>query len=178
VDIIDIIIIILQAIAICCIFKGMSEEEINIQSLVDFIFLWVSCLILIIKFIIERPNFFKDEFNIISIVTIGAHLINLVLCAALKEDIIYNMAKYSVILKTLKIIRIVRLIYIHKNIFTYEKYVINVFIQTLNKIKFFIVLILCFVFMFKLLGELLFAYEIRFPVYPGSEEQIPYITNF
>lgn len=57
----------------------------------------------------------------------------------------------------------------------------SVFLQTLFKIRFFIVLIVCFVFMFKQLGELLFAYEVRFPVsHEGDAHSplVPYINNF
>lgn len=32
--------------------------------------------------------------------------------------------------------------------------------------------------MFKQLGELLFAYEVRFPIAAHSEEEVPYIKNF
>jgi hypothetical protein len=97
----------------------MSKEEVNIQSLVDFIFFWMSCLILLIKFIIEKNRFLKSEFNVIDSVTLGAHLISLIICAALQEDIIYSLAKFSVVLKSLKIIRITRLIYLSPNLFTY-----------------------------------------------------------
>lgn len=72
-------------------------------------------------------------------------------------------------------IRIIRLLYLSPSIFTYEKYVIKVFLETLNKIKYFIVLILCFVIMFKELGELLFAYEVRVYI---NNESVPYIKNF
>ena len=97
----------------------MSRQEEAILSMIDFVFMWVSCFILVIKFLLEGKLFFKDQLNIISIVTIGAHLVNLVICAFLHEDIIYSTAKFSVILKTIKIIRIVNLLYVNKGIFTY-----------------------------------------------------------
>ena len=158
VEIVNMVVIVMQTIIICLTYKGMSEAEIQVQSLIDFILLWVSCLLLVIKVVLEKGEFLKSAFNVISVLTIGAHLVNLAVCEWLNEDMIYSVAKFSIICKTLKIIRIVQLLYIHKNIFTYEKYVISVFLQTLYKIKFFIVLIVCFIFMFKQLGELLFAY--------------------
>lgn len=89
------------------------------QSLIDFILLWVSTLLLAIKIVLEKGEFLKSAFNVISVLTIGAHLVNLAVCGWLDEDIIYSVAKFSIICKTLKIIRIVQLLYIHKNIFTY-----------------------------------------------------------
>jgi hypothetical protein len=131
--------------------------------MVDFVLLWFSCLIILIKIIIERPAFTRSAFNLVDCMTIGGHLVGLLICVATHEDIIYSTTKSFILLRSLKVVRIIRLLYLSPSIFTYEKYIINVFVQTLFKIKFFILLIICFVVMFKELGELLFGYEVRLP---------------
>lgn len=131
--------------------------------MVDFVLLWFSCLIILIKIFIEKGAFIRSGFNFVDCLTIGGHLVGLLICVATNEDIIYSIAKFFILLRSLKVVRIIRLLYLSPNIFTYEKYIIKVFVQTLFKIKFFIVLILCFVVMFKELGELLFGYEVRVP---------------
>ena len=68
----------------------------------------------------------------------------------------------SLVLRSVKVLRIVRLLYISQSIFVYEKFVIRVFGQTLFKVRYFLLLCFFFAFMFMEMGEMLFAFAVRF----------------
>lgn len=108
------------------------------------------------------------------------HIVDLVICAALGESVIYSQSEYSLVLRSLKVVRIIRILYISDRIFTYEKFVIWVFKKTILKVKFFLLLCLCFALMFKQMGQLLFAFKIRFDSSGNVDilEGRPYINNF
>jgi hypothetical protein len=85
----------------------------------------------------------------------------------------------TLVLRSLKIIRLMRALYISDRIFIYEKEVILIFTKTILKIKSFLLLCLCFAIMFKQTAELLFAFKVRF----NSSGQVdiagePFINNF
>ena len=140
----------------------MSQDYRNLQSLLDFVLSWISLAILIFLIILEKQRYFKDSLNILDLVTISSHLIDLIICGAIGASVIYSDSDRTIILRSLKVFRVIRILYISDNIFTYEKYVIHVFTQTIIKIKSFLLLCLCFAIMFKEIGQLLFAFKVRF----------------
>lgn len=156
----------------------MTAEAKDTQSLLDFIVAWVSIAVVCVILAVEKKKYFNNYLNVIDLLTLLLHLVDLAICATQQQDIIYGQSSCTLILRSLKILRLIRLLYINNEVFVYEKYVITVFLKTVYKVKFFMVLCLCFVFMFQELGELLFAYEVRFDGIVGNAEGIPYIHNF
>lgn len=67
----------------------------------------------------QRGEFLKDPFNVISTLTIGAHIASLLACHSLGEDMIYSVAEFSIICRTVKIVRIIRLLYVSRGVFRY-----------------------------------------------------------
>lgn len=132
------------------------------QCLLDFILSWVSLFFILALIIYLRKRFFKDPLNIIDVGSLFFHFLSLIICLVKKENVIYSVTTTSLILRSIKAIRVIRAVYFKENLFRYQKYVIRVFLQTIFKVKSFLMLCLCFALMFKLIGELLFAFLIRF----------------
>lgn len=157
----------------------MTEELRNLQSLLDFILSFISLAIIIALIVLEKQHYFKQPLNLADLVTIALHMVDLIICAILKESVIYSQTNSTLVLRSLKIIRLMRALYISDKIFKYEKEVIQIFTKTIIKIKSFLLLCLCFAIMFKQIAELLFAFKVRF----NTNGQVdlhgePFINNF
>jgi hypothetical protein len=161
-------------------YSGMNQNYKDTQSLLDFILSWVSLVVIGVLIGLERLKYFNDGLNIVDLLTICCHMVDLVICGARGTSVIYSDSDVTLVLRSLKVLRLMRILYISDRILIYEKEIIRIFSQTIIKIKSFLLLILCFAIMFKQIGELLFAFKVRFN--SAGEVDIlngePFVNNF
>jgi hypothetical protein len=154
--------IIIQTIIISITFEGMTNDLSNALCFADFILSWIAILVLLLLMALEKTKFFQNTFHLIDILCFACQITDIIICASKNTSVIYSSEDSSLILRSIKVVRIVRLLYLSKSFFSYEKYIIQVFLQTVFKVKYFLLLCVCFIFMFSQIGSLLFAYEVRY----------------
>ena len=161
-QIIAFVVTLAQSIIIALTSAGMDPDLRSLQSLLDFVLSWVSVGFICVLVMLQRGRYFSEPLNVVDFVTMSCHLLDLAICLGRGETLIHNESDLSVILRSLKVFRLIRILYLSDSVFVYEKYVIQVFKQTIMKVKAFLLLCLCFAIMFKQVGELLFAFKVRF----------------
>lgn len=162
-------------------YEGMSHGVRSVLNHIDF---WctIACLIVIAgKTLILRKNLLKDKLIILDWVSISLSVVDIIACAARHDDVFNSHTPVSSVLRGLKIIRILRILYFSNNWFTFEKTILRMFVETLNTVKFFLVLLICIVLILALIGQDIFAYRARFDHTThllDMSHGTPYVTSF
>ncbi len=118
---------------------------------------------------------------IVDWISIIMFIIDIVICLINKTDVINSKTQVSAVLRSIKIIRILKIIYFSKTWFRFEKTILKMFVETLNTVKFFLVLLLCITLIFAFVGQSLFAYRAKFDHtthLPDLKHGTSYVTNF
>jgi hypothetical protein len=97
------------------------------------------------------------------------------------QSIIHPGEDINKILRSIKILRIIKLLYFSPHFFEYEKTILRMFIETVQTIKYFFLLLFCVVLVVSFIGENLFAFRVRF--IKGThildiQNGDPYVSNF
>lgn len=80
--IINMVIIMVEAAIISITHSNMDEEIKSMQSLLDFIVAWVSLALVAVILAVEKYRYFNNYLNLIDLITLSLHFIDLVICAA------------------------------------------------------------------------------------------------
>lgn len=89
----------------------MSANLIHITNKVDFCFTITCFITIVVKTFIMRKRIFRDKLMIVDWVTIMFSVADFVYCALNKYDVVDNETVASRVLRSIKILRILRIIY-------------------------------------------------------------------
>ncbi len=172
--------IILQSVVIVFDYKGISQSLTDTLSVVDFLSTIVAIVIVGVRIVILRMRFLKQFHNMVDIVMILCFLADIVYCLNKRQSVMFIQTGVSAVLRGVKIIRIIKILYISESLFKYERNIVNLFFETLKNMRYFLLLLSCIVLIFSFIGEMLFAFRVRF----NAEKSVdivngrPYVTNF
>lgn len=173
--------IVFTSVVILIEYEGMTHGVRSVLNHIDF---WgtIACLIVVCsKTLILRRNMLKDKFMILDWVSILLSVADIIACAARHDDIFNSHTPVSSVLRGLKIIRILKILYFSNNWFTFEKTILRMFVETLNTVKFFLVLLMCIVLILAMVGQDIFAYRAKFDHTThllDMSHGTPYVTSF
>ncbi len=128
----------------------------------DFVLTFLCLVAILLKSILLRKKIFEDKFIILDWITVMLSICDIFNCLRIGIDIINPQQNQSTILRSLKFVRIIKILYFSQTWFTFEKKILKIFLQTLNTIKYFMLLLLCVVMILAFIGQNLFAYKAKF----------------
>lgn len=123
----------------------------------------------------------KDKFMVLDWAVIMLSVADIIACAARKEDVFNSHSPESSVLRGLKIIRILKILYFSNNWFTFEKTILRMFVETLDTVKFFFVLLMSIVLILAMVGQNIFAYRAKFDHTThllDMSHGTPFVANF
>lgn len=158
----------------------MQKKLKDYLSLIDFFSTVVGIVVIVARVVLLKSRIFKKFQNFVDFVMILCFLGDLIFCLSNGYSVIYIKKGTSAVLRAIKIIRIIKILYVSESIFKYERNIVNLFFETLKNMRYFLCLLACIVMIFSFIGEMLFAYRVRF----NSDHAVdithgqPYVTNF
>ena len=178
---IEVILIIIQTIIQVLDYEGIPKAILEKQAIAQFIITWIAFLIVIIRTIILKNHILSDNFIIFDWIIVTISVIEIVHTLASGKSIEEKADPINIIFRSMKIVRIIKILYFSEHWFTYEKKILKIFIETVLTIKYFFVLLFCVILVISFVGQNLFAYRIRFlkgthvlDIHNG----VPYVSNF
>ncbi len=111
IEIFEIGLIILQSVVILYDYKGMSQQVKDYLSLIDFISTIIAIIVVVIRICILRIKFVRIFHNAVDIVMILCFFADVFYCLSSHYSIIYIKKGVSAVLRGIKIIRIIKILY-------------------------------------------------------------------
>lgn len=69
-------------------------------------------MLIVFLIILQREKYFRSALNVIDLGSMVLHLVDLVICGAMGESVIYSQSDLSLVLRSIKVVRIIRVLYI------------------------------------------------------------------
>lgn len=152
----------IQCVVILIDYKDISHDLQDTLSVIDFITTIVAIIVVIFRIFILRLRFIKRFHNFVDIIMIISFIADIILCLSSHISVIYYNKGLSSVLRAVKIVRIIKILYVSESILKYERNIVNLFFETLKNMRYFLLLLACVVLLFSFIGEMLFAFRVRF----------------
>jgi len=180
VEIFEIFLVITQSIVIVIDYNNMPQQLKDYLSLIDFISTIIAITVVFIRVSILRTKFVKRFHNFVDVIMFLCFFTDFIYCISSNYSIIYVKKGVSAALRGIKIIRIIKILYVSESLFKYERNIVNLFFQTLKNMRYFLLMLSCIVLIFSFIGEMLFAFRVRFDINKqvNIKQGLPYVTNF
>ena len=181
VDRLDLLLALLAAVVIIYDYEKMSVKTERTAAILDFYVTWICLVVIILKTGILGRKIFSASFIFLDWVTILLSVGDMIYCLGNNEDLFMPKGEIHIILRSVKFYRIIKMLYFSKNWFIFEKNILGIFVQTINTMKFFFLLLTCVILVTAFLGQNLFAFKIRFDLNNKTLDLIngrPYVSNY
>lgn len=162
-------------------YEGIDNHLLYIMSYIDFVLTMGSIVLVLLKLAVMKSLIVHNNFNILDWFVLVLNIVGILYTGFSEGRFIDSESEVGIILKTVKFVRIIRLIYISESWFSYEKTILRMFAETIKTMRYFFLLMCCLMLVTAFLGQNLFAYKVRFhPITNeiSTTEGVPYVTNY
>lgn len=127
IEIFEILLVILQCVVIVFDYKGMSQSLTDTLSMIDFLSTIVAIVVVGVRIAILRIRFLNKFHNMVDIVMILCFMADLVYCLNNRYSVMFIQTGVSAVLRGIKIIRVIKILYVSESLFKYERNIVNLF---------------------------------------------------
>lgn len=162
VEIFEIFIIIFQTVVILIDYQGMPQSTKATLSLIDFALTSIAIFVVFLHIFILKARFLKSVHHLVDIIMIVFFIADIIYCLSNGYSVVYVQEDASAALRGIKIVRILKILYVSESFFKYERNIVNIFFRTLKNMRYFLLMLSCNGLIFSFIGRVLFAYRVRF----------------
>lgn len=158
----------------------MPQDTKDDLSLIDFFISIVAIFVVFAHIWILRMKFLKSVHHIVDLIMILFFVADIIYCLSNGYSVVYIQEDISAALRAIKIVRILKILYVSESFFKYERNIVNIFFRTLKNMRYFLLMLLSIALIFSFIGKVLFSFRLRFAL-DGSiniKDGMPYVTHF
>lgn len=94
----------------------------------DFVLTMLCLVVILLKSILLRKKIFDDKFIILDWITVMLSIIDIFNCLRIGVDVINPQQNQSIILRSFKFVRVIKILYFSQTMFTFEKKILKIFL--------------------------------------------------
>lgn len=158
----------------------MPQDTKDDLSLIDFIITIIAIFVVLIHILILRMRFLKSVHHLVDVIMILFFVADIIFCLSKGYSVVYIKEDTSAALRAIKIVRILKILYVSESLFKYERNIVNIFFRTLKNMRYFLLMLLGIAVIFSFIGKILFSFRIRSTLNGdiNIKDGLPYVINF
>lgn len=151
-------------------YRGITEQEKNVVGCLDLALTVMLFVETVFRMAVHRREFFGSGANMLDLIISLLNLAEMLLCAITHNSLLNHPNPVYQFLRGCKFARILRL-YFQNSFFKYERQIIRIFMSTMRRMFWFLVMWIFIVLAEAVMATVLFGYKARI-------NRKPHITNF